>query len=68
MASLLTAEFNVQSRVIPHGVDQSILDRSFEKITGQVVISSVAALITLKNIDWVIRENELLTLLDKLRV
>jgi glycosyltransferase involved in cell wall biosynthesis len=55
MASLLTAEFNVQSRVIPHGVDQSILDRSFEKITGQVVISSVAALITLKNIDWVIK-------------
>ena len=55
MANLLATEFNVQSKVIPHGVDQSILDRSFEKTTGQVVISCVAALISLKNIDWVVK-------------
>ncbi len=55
MADLLDKEFGVSSWIIPHGVDESVLNLTMNKSESQVVITCVAGFIAEKNIDWVIR-------------
>ena len=51
----LMAQLGFDSVLIPHGIESSMLNISANKSDNPIIISVVAELIPLKNINWVIR-------------